>query len=149
MEITLQHPCRPLDQEWFCVKRHPASALHPTKAAKSLQAPAWPRKQNSHIPVAPCPSHSPLSSSRAAAPLISGPKAVPKHNLRAEFLQQQNLERELPLLWVGFFFFPSREKMTGWNNGNGQENILLMTIKQLGHALKYTTTQRKRQAHLH
>lgn len=47
------------------------------------------------------------------------------------------------------FFSPSREKMTGWNNGNRQENILLMTIKQLGHALKYTTTQRKRQAHLH
>lgn len=34
--------------------RQPASALHPTGAAEVLQAPAWPRKQNSHIPAALC-----------------------------------------------------------------------------------------------
>lgn len=39
--------------------------------------------------------------------------------------------------------------MTGWNNGNGQENILFMTIEQLGRALKCTAVQEKRQAHPH
>lgn len=127
------------------ITRHPASVLNPTKAVKSLQAPAWHRKQNSHIPMAPCPPPSPLSSSRASASLISGAKAVPKHNLRAEILQQQNWWKQ-NYHCFGLVFPPSREKMTGWNNGYGQENILLMTLEQP--PLKCISTS-KRQAHLH
>lgn len=80
------------------------------------------------------------------------------HHLSMAPKQCQNITRELSFFnnrtggkrtttALDWAFFPSREKMTGWNNGNRQENILLVTIEQLGHALKCTTVQRKRQAH--